>query len=38
LIDPNNASAFVPPDVVTVTSSYGGSMAVTQSSAIFKVN
>ena len=38
LIDPSNSTIFIPPDAVTVTSSYGGSATVTQYSAIFKVN
>jgi hypothetical protein len=37
LIDPNNPGVFMPPDVVTVTSSFGGSSSVTQNSGTFVV-
>lgn len=37
LIDPNNPGVFMPPDVVTVTSSFGGSSTVTQTSGTFVV-
>jgi hypothetical protein len=37
LIDPNNAGVFVPPDTVTVTSSFGGSATVNQNSLIFNL-
>jgi hypothetical protein len=35
LIDPNGNGVFVPPDSVTVTSSYGGAETVTPSSSVF---
>jgi hypothetical protein len=37
LVDPNNPGVFMPPDLVTVTSSFGGSSSVTQSSGTFQV-
>jgi hypothetical protein len=37
LIDPNNANVFVPPDAVTVTSSYGGSFTATQANGIIRL-
>ncbi len=38
LNDPNNFGVFIPPDQVTVTSSFGGSSTTTQYNPIFKVN
>jgi hypothetical protein len=37
LLDPNNPGVFIPPDTVTVTSSYGGISMVDQNNAIFTV-
>jgi hypothetical protein len=37
LLDPNNPGVFMPPDSVTVTSSFGGISMVDQNNAIFKV-
>jgi hypothetical protein len=37
LSDPNNANVFVPPDKVTVTSSFGGSFTATQSNGIIQL-
>ena len=37
LQDPNNAAVFVPPDQVTVTSSFGGSFVADQNSGIIQV-
>jgi hypothetical protein len=36
LVDPNGAGVFVPPDLITVTSSYGGSAVLTSESIILK--
>jgi hypothetical protein len=37
LVDPNGAGVFVPPDTVTVTSSFGGSFAATQSNGLIRL-
>jgi hypothetical protein len=37
LQDPNNAGVYVPPDAVTVTSSFGGSSVGTQYNGIIQV-
>jgi len=35
LVDPNQAGLFIPPDKVIITSSYGGTATITQSSPLF---
>ncbi|HSQ03189.1 MAG TPA: hypothetical protein VLN59_04075, partial [Burkholderiales bacterium] len=37
LVDPNNPGVFVPPDIVTVTSSFGGATSATQNSTVFNL-
>jgi len=37
LVDPNNANVFVPPDAVTVTSSFGGASIATQANGIIQL-
>jgi hypothetical protein len=37
LIDPSTSGQFIPPDTVTVTSSFGGTSTVDQNNPIFKV-